>query len=150
MMARTLVLHARRHVIAYIALTCALLALGGAAYAQFRIPWGSVGERQLKNYAIDPVKWDPNYVTGFIAGGRRSARPDRCCRRAPAARAPATAPGATSSPGATRSPAGAPRRDRDRRVRGGPSSGKTGTTGTTGPTGATGAPSMGTYADARS
>src|SRR5205807_10034602 len=39
---------------------------GGAAYAEIRIPPGSVGERQLKNHVIDPVKWDTNYVTGFV------------------------------------------------------------------------------------
>lgn len=65
-MARFLVEHARRHVIAYLALACALLSLGGAAYAKFRIPNGSVGERQIKNHVIDPVKWDTTYVTGFV------------------------------------------------------------------------------------
>ncbi len=65
-MARILVEHARRHVIAYLALTCALLSMGGAAYASFKIPNGSVGERQIKNHVIDPVKWDTTYVTGFI------------------------------------------------------------------------------------
>lgn len=58
--------HARRHVIAYMALVCSLLALGGAAYAQFQIPTGSVGERQLHNQVIDPIKWDPVYATGFV------------------------------------------------------------------------------------
>jgi hypothetical protein len=65
-MISTLVHHARRHVIAYLALACSMLTLGGAAYAQFQIPTGSVGEPQLKNYAIDPVKWDTNYTTGFV------------------------------------------------------------------------------------
>ena len=65
-MTRNLVEHARRHVIAYLALACALLSMGGAAYASFRIPNGSVGERQLKNHVIDPVKWDTAYVTGFV------------------------------------------------------------------------------------
>src|SRR3981081_1102788 len=65
-MIRLLVEHARRHVIAYLALACSMLALGGAAYAQLKLPPGSVGERQLSNYAIDPVKWDPNYTTGFV------------------------------------------------------------------------------------
>ncbi|MGA2924738.1 MAG: hypothetical protein ABSG43_01900 [Solirubrobacteraceae bacterium] len=65
-MITSLVHHARRHVIAYLALTCSLLALAGAASAAFRLPFGSVGERQLRNYVIDPVKWDPNYVTGFV------------------------------------------------------------------------------------
>jgi hypothetical protein len=65
-MIRVLVNHARSHVIAYMALTCSLLALGGAAYAQLRIPVGSVGERQLRNHVIDPVKWDQIYTTGFV------------------------------------------------------------------------------------
>lgn len=65
-MIRVLVGHARRHVIAYLALGCALLSLGGAAYASLRIPNGSVGEKQLKNHVIDPVKWDTNYTTGFV------------------------------------------------------------------------------------
>jgi hypothetical protein len=65
-MITTLVQHARRHVISYLALAGSALALGGAAYAQLRIPPGAVGERQLQNRVIDPVKWDPNYVTGFV------------------------------------------------------------------------------------
>jgi hypothetical protein len=65
-MIRILVRHARRQVIAYLALACSMLALGGAAYAQSQIPPGAVGERQIKNHVIDPVKWDPNYVSGFV------------------------------------------------------------------------------------
>lgn len=65
-MARGLLQHARRHVIAYLALACGLLALGGAAYASFRLPPNSVGEVQIQNHVIDPVKWDPNYTTGFV------------------------------------------------------------------------------------
>jgi hypothetical protein len=63
---RRLVDHAHRHSIAYVALVCSLLALGGASYAAFRVPSNSVGERQIKNQVIDPVKWDPTYVTGFV------------------------------------------------------------------------------------
>jgi hypothetical protein len=63
---RRLVTHAHRHSIAYVALACSLLALAGASYAAFRVPNNSVGERQIKNRAIDPVKWDPTYVTGFV------------------------------------------------------------------------------------
>jgi hypothetical protein len=58
--------HARRHVIAYLALVCSMLALAGAAYAGLKIPNGAVGERQLKNKAIDPVKWDPSFTSGFV------------------------------------------------------------------------------------
>jgi hypothetical protein len=65
-MITTLVQHARHHVIAYLALVGSALALGGAAYAQLRIPPGAVGERQIQNRVIDPIKWDPNYTTGFV------------------------------------------------------------------------------------
>ncbi len=65
-MMRTLVQHARRHIIACLAFVCSVLALAGSAYAGLQIPAGSVGERQLQNKAIDPVKWAPDYVTGFV------------------------------------------------------------------------------------
>ncbi len=65
-MTRFLIAHARRHVIAYLALTISLLSMGGAAYASLQIPNGSVGEKQIKNRVIDPVKWDPIYTTGFV------------------------------------------------------------------------------------
>jgi hypothetical protein len=65
-MIRVLVEHARRHAVAYVALTCAILAMGGAAYASFQLPNGAVGEKQIKNSVIDPVKWDPAYTTGFV------------------------------------------------------------------------------------
>ena len=65
-MTRNLVEHARRHVIAYLALVCGLLSMGGAAYASITIPNGSVGERQLRNHSITPVKWDTAYNTGFL------------------------------------------------------------------------------------
>jgi hypothetical protein len=53
-------------VVAYLALACSALALGGAAYASFRIPPGAVGEVQLHNRVIDPIKWDPIYSAGFV------------------------------------------------------------------------------------
>ncbi len=65
-MTRSLLAHARRHVIAYLALIISLLSMGGAAYASLQIPNGSVGEKQIKNRVIDPVKWDTNYTTGFV------------------------------------------------------------------------------------
>jgi hypothetical protein len=61
-----LIRHAHRHSIGYVALVFSLFALAGASYAAIQIPNGSVGEKQLKNHAIDPVKWDPTYVTAFI------------------------------------------------------------------------------------
>ena len=66
LMTRSLLAHARRHVIAYLALVISLLSMGGAAYASLQIPNASVGEKQIKNRVIDPVKWDPNYTTGFV------------------------------------------------------------------------------------
>jgi hypothetical protein len=146
-MAHGLLRHARRHVIAYIALACALLSLGGAAYAQFRIPPGSVGEVQLKNHVIDPVKWDTAYVTGFVrrwatigsTGSLMSTSPGGQSESIGAGSYVVTwgdafagwcAPVATVIGGsATRSP----------------STGTTGPTGATGPTGT----SSGAYATAR-
>jgi hypothetical protein len=75
-MIRRLIHHANQHSIGYVALVCSLLALGGASYAAVNIPDhsvgskkiknGAVGEKQLKNKSIDPVKWDPTYVTSFV------------------------------------------------------------------------------------
>jgi hypothetical protein len=65
-MVRGLVQHARRHLIAYLALACSLLALSGGAYAALKIPNGAVGEPQIKNKVINPVKFDPAYTTGFV------------------------------------------------------------------------------------
>ncbi len=153
-MPRRLVEHARRHVIAYLALVIGLLSLGGAAYASFRIPNGSVGERQLKNYAITPVKWDRAYVTGFVrrwatispSGAILSTAPNGQAERLGMGQYVVTwgdafggwcAPVATVLGGSATRP-------------------KTGTTGPTGPTGATGptgttgpTASGGGYADAQ-
>jgi hypothetical protein len=154
-MTRNLVEHARRHVIAYLALTCALLSLGGAAYASFRIPNGSVGERQIKNHVIDPVKWDTTYVTGFVrrwatissSGSLLSTAPNGQSERLGTGSYVVTwgdafggwcAPVATVMGGSTTrqtTPAGP--------------TGPTGPTGATGPTGPVGATSNGAYADAR-
>jgi hypothetical protein len=136
-MARNLVEHARRHVIAYLALVVALLSMGGAAYAKFTIPNGSVGERQIKNHVIDPVKWDTAYVTGFVrkwatissTGGLLSTAPGGQAERLSTGQYVVTwgdafggwcAPLATVIGGSATRPA-------------------TGTTGPTGPTGTTGA-----------
>jgi hypothetical protein len=147
-MARNLVEHVRRHAIAYLALACGLLSMGGAAYASFRIPNGSVGERQLKNHVIDPVKWDQAYVTGFVrrwatigpSGAILSTAPHGQSERLGPGQYVVTwgdafggwcAPLATVIGGSATRP-------------------KTGTTGPTGPTGTTGPTgSSGAYADAR-
>jgi hypothetical protein len=148
-MIRVIVVHARRHVIAYLALACSMLALGGAAYAQTQIPAGSVGERQLQNHVIDPVKWDTNYVTGFV---RRWATINSTGTIL------STAPGGQSTSNGTGSyvvtwgDAFAGWCAPIATVIGGsaspPSTTGTGTTGATGATGPT-APSSGAYADAR-
>jgi len=148
-MAKGLLEHARRHAIAYLALACALLALGGTAAAAFRIPWNSVGERQLQNHVIDPVKWDTNYVTGFVRRWATIGSNGSLLSSAPGGQSTSNgtgsyvvtwgdafagwcAPVATVLGGSAAAP---------------PSTG-TGTTGATGPTGPTGA-SNGAYADAK-
>jgi hypothetical protein len=150
-MARNLVEHARRHVIAYLALVCGLLSMGGAAYASFRIPNGSVGERQLKNHVIDPVKWDTVYVTGFVrrwatlsaSGGILSTAPGGQSERLSAGQYVVTwgdAFGAWCAPEATVIGGSATR----------PATGATGPTGPTGVTGATGPSGVApAYAEAR-
>jgi hypothetical protein len=65
-MFKRLVHHANHHSVGYVALVFSVLALAGASYASLQIPNGSVGEKQIKNHVIDPVKWDPTYVTAFI------------------------------------------------------------------------------------
>jgi hypothetical protein len=152
-MARILVEHARRHVIAYLALVVGLLSMGGAAYASFRIPNGSVGERQIKNHVIDPVKWNQTYVTGFVrrwatispSGGLLSTAPNGSAERLGPGQYVVTwgdsfaswcAPLATVIGGSATRPA----------------TGTTGPTGSTGATGTTLTPSNGVvpaYAEAR-
>lgn len=61
-----LVAHARRHAIAWCALVCSVLALGGASYAALQLPRGSVGSAQLKNHSITPVKFAPSAIGGVI------------------------------------------------------------------------------------
>lgn len=154
-MARILVEHARRHVIAYLALACALLSLGGAAYASFRLPPGSVGERQIKNHVIDPVKWDTAYVTGFVrrwatigsSGSLLSTAPNGQSERIGTGSYVVTwgdAFGGWCAPVATVIGGSATRQTTPT----GPT-GPTGATGPTGPTGTTTPPSNGAYADAR-
>jgi hypothetical protein len=56
----------RQHVLAALALVCSLLSLGGASYAAFSLPPGSVGNRQLKNRAITATKLNPSSVAASI------------------------------------------------------------------------------------
>ena len=92
-MTRTLVQHARRHVIAYLALACSALALGGAAYAQFRIPTGAVGEAQIHNRVIDPIKWDPTYTAGFVRRWATVSATGTIISTSPGGQSAATTPG---------------------------------------------------------
>jgi hypothetical protein len=55
--------HIRRNVVGYIAL---FVALGGTGYAAATLPQGSVGGRQIKNYAINPVKLNPKFISGNV------------------------------------------------------------------------------------
>ena len=55
--------HVRRNVVGYIAL---FVALGGTGYAAVTLPQGSVGARQLKNHAIDPIKLSPKFINGNV------------------------------------------------------------------------------------
>ena len=55
--------HVRTNAIAYLAL---FVALSGTGYAAVTLPAGSVGERELKNHSIDPVKLDPRFITGSV------------------------------------------------------------------------------------
>ena len=58
--------YARQHAIATIALVCSLLALATSSYAAFFLPPGSVGNRELKNHAINPDKLNPRFVGGYV------------------------------------------------------------------------------------
>jgi hypothetical protein len=55
--------HLQHNVVAYIAL---FVALGGTSYAAINLPAGSVGNRQLKNHSITPVKLDRRYINGTV------------------------------------------------------------------------------------
>jgi hypothetical protein len=60
------VAYLRQHVLAVIALVFSLLSLGGASYAAFSLPAGSVGNRQLKDRAITAAKLNPASVAASI------------------------------------------------------------------------------------
>ncbi len=169
-MLRAIVRHARQHSVAYVALTCALLAMGGAAYAAIQLPPGSVGERQLKNHVIDPVKWDTNYVTGFVRrwatinanGGIASTSPGGQSTRTATGNVVVTwgdafagwcAPVATVIGGSATRPS-APQASAKARAAAdttGPTgpAGPTGPTGPAGPTGPSAPLTSGAYADAK-
>jgi hypothetical protein len=55
--------HVRSNAVAYVAL---FVALGGTGYAALRLPANSVGNRQIQNGAITPVKIDRHLITGSV------------------------------------------------------------------------------------
>ena len=67
-----------------IALLALFVALGGTSYAALALPAGSVGDRQLRNHSITPIKFDPGSIGGYVrfwarvsAGGRLIASSPR-------------------------------------------------------------------------
>jgi hypothetical protein len=56
----------RQHVLAALALVISLLSLGGASYAAFSLPPGSVGARELRNRAITATKFNPTSVAASV------------------------------------------------------------------------------------
>ena len=75
------VTHLRKNVVAYVAL---FVALGGTSYAAVSLPAGSVGNRQLKNHSITPIKLDPGSIAGYVRDWAAD-RPVRSDRRVSAA-----------------------------------------------------------------
>lgn len=55
--------HARSNAVAYVSL---FVALGGTSYAAVTLPAGSVGNRQLRNHSITPVKLDRTAIGGYV------------------------------------------------------------------------------------
>jgi hypothetical protein len=55
--------HLKNNAVAYVAL---FVALGGTSYAAIKLPAGSVGNRQLKNHAVTPIKLDTGSIAGYV------------------------------------------------------------------------------------
>lgn len=55
--------HVRSNAVAYVAL---FVALGGTGYAALHLPANSVGNREIQNGAITPVKIDRHLITGSV------------------------------------------------------------------------------------
>jgi hypothetical protein len=60
---RRLSVHVRANVVAYLAL---FVALGGTSYAAVVVGPNSVGNAQLKNHSITPVKFDPSKIGASV------------------------------------------------------------------------------------
>jgi hypothetical protein len=50
----------------YLGAIALFVALGGTSYAALELPAGSVGNRQIKNHAITPIKFDKSTIAGFV------------------------------------------------------------------------------------
>lgn len=114
--------HLQSNVVAYLAL---FVALGGTSYAAVSLPANSVGNRQIRNHSIDPVKLNPKTIAGSVrawasvngqgkivasSGGARivaSVVADQLTWPAPLSQrcAPVVSPGNPKRPGATTDPA---------------------------------------------
>jgi hypothetical protein len=55
--------HFRSNVVAYVAL---FVALGGTSYAAVHLPVGSVGNRQIRNHSITPIKFNLSTIAGSV------------------------------------------------------------------------------------
>ncbi len=55
--------HVRSNAVAYVAL---FVALGGTGYAALRLPANSVGNRQIQNGSVTPVKLDRQLTAGAV------------------------------------------------------------------------------------
>ena len=74
---------ARSNAIAFAAL---FVALGGTGYAAVSLPAGSVGNRQLRNHSITPVKLDRNAIGGYVRYWARISASGRLIASQPRAR----------------------------------------------------------------
>jgi hypothetical protein len=75
---RRSVCHAKRNLVAYLAL---FVALGGTSYAAAKLPANTIGTKQLKNNAVTSAKVKNNSLRG-----RRTSRAASCQRGARAQR----------------------------------------------------------------
>jgi hypothetical protein len=55
--------HVHSNAVAYVAL---FVTLSGASYAASTLPPGSVGGRQIRNHAIDPIKFNNRFINGSV------------------------------------------------------------------------------------
>ena len=50
----------------YLGAIALFVALGGTSYAALRLPAGSVGNTQIKNHSITPIKFDKDPIAGYV------------------------------------------------------------------------------------